>query len=101
MSNALQVVDWGSETLPFAIKKDGQTISLDPAKNPRALEYTDGHVGFAGYLMAADLELERISKMPFSIMDMPDYLWRDAYDDEVEPAHAVEDMLEDNNICAE
>ena len=67
---------------------------LNTPQGKAALDYAGGgqaNVAFAAFLAAADrLSFERHG---LSIFDLPDYLWRDAYDDEMSPTEALADAI--------
>lgn len=48
--------------------------------------------GFNEYMRRVDRVLE--AKFGVGYMDLPDYLWRDAYENELDPRDAVQDFIE-------
>lgn len=68
---------------------------IDAALNERGAEHlrhAGGDRGFAAFLLQADDRCRR--HFYVSIFDLPDYCWRDAYDDGMTPAEAVREALE-------
>lgn len=59
----------------------------------RAMEYANGDLAFAAWLMIIDNHLK--SKIGVSIFDLDDNMWRDEYDDGTHPIAALEAFLED------
>jgi hypothetical protein len=57
------------------------------------LEYAGGDEEFASYLDEANRLCER-RLGGLGILDLPDYCWRDAYDDGVSPREALRAALE-------
>ena len=54
-------------------------------------EYAGDDEHFALWLNLANARVMRITSM--TINDLPDYLWRDAYDEGMSPREAASDML--------
>lgn len=67
---------------------------LNTPQGKAALDYAGGgqaNVAFAAFLAEADcISFERYG---LSIFDLPDYLWRDSYDNEMSPTEAVADAI--------
>jgi hypothetical protein len=59
------------------------------------LEYAGGDRDFAAFLLVADTALR--TKRGVSIFDLPDYCWRDAYDDGLTPGDALQ-AARDNGV---
>lgn len=80
-----------------SLAPDDQRDAIERLNTPQgraALDYAGGgqaNVAFAAFLAEADcLSFERYG---LSIFDLPDYLWRDAYDNEMSPMEALADAI--------
>ena len=86
----LAVAGWGDQNEPFQLDtrpaiqhRPGRSCSHD-----RLWEYAGGHLGFYGWLRVVNRQIERV--ITVSLMDLPDRLWRDEYDDRVPPGEAAD-----------
>jgi len=86
----LAVADWDDQNEPFQLDtrpaiqhRPGRSCSHD-----RLWEYAGGHLGFYGWLRVVNRQIERV--ITVSLMDLPDRLWRDEYDDRVPPGEAAD-----------
>jgi hypothetical protein len=104
MTKHFSVMSWGCEATCFMARRlsDEKLFDMTPETNKRSWsrtsEYTGDHRGFTGYMIVVNAELQIATGMPFGFQDLPDYLWRDAYDDQVEPYDAVQTFLEEEGI---
>jgi hypothetical protein len=72
-----------------------RTTLTDVLHSPRGqqhLRYAGGAVGFAAWLLVADLTCAR--RFGVSIFDLSDWTWRDAYDAGDLPGDAVREAIE-------
>ena len=83
------IVERGGESAPFQL---AGLPAIEPSTGDVQLwEYAQGHLGFFGFLKVADLRIGR--RVMVGLMDLPDRLWRDAYDDGAHPVEAADDAL--------
>jgi len=59
-------------------------------------DYAGGDNDFESWLRAVDALC--VAKVGLSIFDLGDYLWRDAFDDELTPLEAFRNFAEDGGI---
>ncbi|MEH1124789.1 hypothetical protein [Micromonospora sp. CPCC 206061] len=74
---------------------DNSRAKIDAKLTERGAEhlrYANGDREFAAFLLVADALAYK--HFGLSIFDLPDYCWRDAYDDEMTPAQALHVALE-------
>lgn len=80
------IEEWGGPTTPLNLV--GKPPILAPAPDHKSgtglWEYSQGHVGFYGYLMVAEAVVMKAFRL--GLLDLPDRMWRDAYDDRLDPA---------------
>lgn len=95
MTAVLDVADWGAPDQPFQLDtripirhEAGRSASHD-----RLWEYAGGHLGFYGWLRVVNRRIERA--IALSLMDLPDRLWRDEYDDRVPPGEAADVAIDE------
>ena len=91
----ISVAARGSESEPFQLT--GKTpIQHTPGaceSHDRLFEYAGGHLGFYGFLRVANARISR--RLGIGLADLPDRLWRDAYDDEAHPSEAADAAIEE------
>lgn len=85
----IPVADWGDPSTPFQLA-GSPPVGRDPL-DERLWEYSQEHLGFYGYLRLADARIVR--RVGIGLMDLPDRLWRDAYDDQVHPGEAADEAI--------
>lgn len=89
------VATWGGEHAPFQLQGKKSFLHVrghDPIHD--ALHgYAGGHLGFYGYLRVANASI--IRRCGIGLLDLPDRLWRDDYDDQLHPAEAANTALEE------
>ncbi|MHB0697992.1 hypothetical protein, partial [Roseomonas mucosa] len=59
----------------------------------RLFEYAGGHLGFYGFLRVANFRIAR--RLMIGLMDLPDRLWRDAYEDGAHPSEEADEAIQD------
>ena len=57
----------------------------------RLFEYAGGHLGFYGFLRLANARIS--GRVMVGLLDLPDRLWRDAYDDGAHPGDAANEAI--------
>ncbi len=85
----LAVAERGGPDTPFQLAGK-PPIGREPL-NERLWEYSGGHLGFYGFLRVADARITR--RVMLGLLDLPDRMWRDAYDDEAHPGEEADDAL--------
>lgn len=60
------------------------------------IEYADGDEAFAAWLEAVDARV--LQRTAVGIFDHPDYLWRDAFDNDSDPTDAADDFISAEGI---
>jgi hypothetical protein len=94
MSTLLPVAEWGDEHQPFQIATRPPILHVAGRRyaHDRLWEYADGHLGFYGWLRVVNRRIERklFLDTGLGLMDMPDRLWRDDYDDRVPPGESAD-----------
>ena len=91
----LSVASWGGPDWPFQLAgRDAirHRAGLNP-EHDRLWDYAGGHLGFYGWLRVVNRRIERVTTV--SLLDLPDRLWRDEYDDRVPPGEAADIALEE------
>ena len=91
------IASWGDQDEPFQLA--GKDPLLRKPESPSAeqcWEYAKGHLGFYGYLRSCDATLMRAAGM--GIFDLPDRLWRDAYDERQRPRDVISEILEGGDM---
>ena len=94
----IDIAHWGDATVPFQLVGKNPIIHRDDNPDHKGFwEYARGHLGFFGYLRVANRRIE--SKMeaacgtPFGLFELPDRLWRDAYENRQHPLDAADEAL--------
>lgn len=72
-------------------RRTALTEALNSQRGRRYLQYADGSVGFAAWLLVADRACVR--SLGVSIFDLSDWAWRDAYDAGDPPGAAVREAV--------
>ena len=92
----ISVATRGSESEPFQLSGKNPIQHTPGAceSHDRLFEYAGGHLGFYGFLRVAHARIAR--RIMVGLMDLPDRLWRDAYDDGAHPAEEADAALEDD-----
>ncbi len=85
----LAVAERGGPDTPFQLAGK-PPIGREPM-NERLWDYSGGHLGFYGFLRVADARITR--RVMLGLLDLPDRMWRDAYDDEAHPGEEADDAL--------
>ncbi|MFW7270273.1 hypothetical protein ACMAUO_20350 [Gluconacetobacter sp. Hr-1-5] len=85
------IASWGSETEPFQFAGRNPIPRND--RDPTMASYTAGHLGFHGWMRAVDRAIWR--RTGLGVFDLPDRCWRDAYEEQIPPAEAAQEALED------
>ncbi len=85
----LPVAEWGDPSTPFQLAGK-RPIWREPV-DERLWEYAQEHLGFYGYLRLADARVTR--KVGVGLMDLPNRLWRDSYDDQQHPGKAADKAI--------
>ena len=83
----------GSDTEPFQLAGK-EPIHHSPGArdtHDRLFEYAGGHLGFYGFLRVANARIS--GRIMVGLMDLPDRLWRDAYDDGAHPGDAADEAI--------
>ncbi|MDU7519871.1 MAG: hypothetical protein E7K72_00520 [Roseomonas mucosa] len=57
----------------------------------RLFDYAAGHLGFYGFLRVANARIS--GRVMVGLLDLPDRLWRDAYDDGAHPGDAANEAI--------
>ena len=85
----IPVAEWGDATTPFQLAgKD--PIERKPGTD-RLWEYAQEHSGFYSWLRVADARITR--RTGVGLMDLPDRLWRDSYDELAHPAEVADEAI--------
>lgn len=85
----LAVADRGGPDTPFQLAGK-PPIGREPL-NERLWDYSGGHLGFYGLLRVVDARITR--RIMLGLLDLPDRMWRYAYDDEAHPGEEADDAL--------
>ena len=87
------VVARGSDTEPCQLTGKGPIHHSPGAQDThdRLFEYAGGHLGFYGFLRVANARIS--GRVMVGLMDLPDRLWRDAYDDGAHPGDAANEAI--------
>jgi len=99
MSNLLPVAEWGDEQNPFQIATRSP-IHHVPRKSyahDRLWEYANAHLGFYGWLRVVNRRIARklFLDTGLGLLDLPDRLRRDDYDDRVPPGEAADVAIDE------
>ncbi|WP_338929175.1 hypothetical protein WDZ11_22785 (plasmid) [Roseomonas mucosa] len=89
----IDVATRGAEDEPFQLagRNPIRHVPGVQDEHDRLFEYSGGHLGFYGFLRVAN---HRISKrLMIGLMDLPDRLWRDAYEDGAHPSEAADEAI--------
>ena len=57
----------------------------------RLLDYAGGHLGFYGFLRVANARIQ--GRVLVGLLDLPDRLWQDGYDDGAHPGDAADEAI--------
>ena len=85
------VTDWGSPTIGFQLAGE-PLIERRPADG-RLWDYAADHLGFYGYLRVANTRILR--RVGVGLLDLPDRLWRDSYNNRLHPSEAADHAIAD------
>ena len=85
------VADWGSPAAAFQLAGE-PPIERRPADG-RLWDYATDHLGFYGFLRAANTRILR--RVGVGLLDLPDRLWRDSYNDRLHPSGAADQAIAD------
>jgi len=85
------VADWGSPDAGFQLAGD-PAIERRPADG-RLRDYAAGDLGFHGFLRVANTRILR--RVGVGLLDLPDRLWRDDYDNRLHPGRAADQAIAD------
>ncbi len=85
------VADWGSPAAGFQLAGE-PTIERRPADG-RLWDYAADHLGFYGFLRVANTRILR--RVGVGLLDLPDRLWRDDYDNRLHPGKAADQAIAD------
>ncbi|MBI1758160.1 MAG: hypothetical protein HYR62_02895 [Actinobacteria bacterium] len=83
------------EDLPEA-RRNKLTALLDSDRARACRDRAGGDVGFAAWLLVAEATCRR--QYMVSIFDLADWCWRDAYDDNMPPADALQEAIESDDL---
>jgi len=89
----IPVGDWGGSSTPFQLvgKKPLLHLPGQSATRDDLYRYAAAHLGFHGWLRVANNRIQ--DRIRLGLLDLPDRLWRDAYDERVHPCEAADDAL--------
>jgi len=85
------VANWGSPDTGFQLAGD-LAIERRPADG-RLWDYAADHLGFYGFLRVANTRILR--RVGVGLLDLPDRLWRDDYDNRLHPGKAADQAIAD------
>ena len=85
----LPVAEWGDPSTPFQLAGK-PPIEHGPEDDP-LWECAREHLGFYGFLRVANARITR--KLGVGLMDLPDRLWRDSYDEQLHPGEAADEAI--------
>jgi len=85
------VADWGGPNTGFQLAGD-PAIERRPADG-RLWDYAADHLGFYGFLRIANTRILR--RVGVGLLDLPDRLWRDDYDNRLHPGKAADQAIAD------
>ena len=85
----------GSSAEPFQLAGKDPIHHTPGAQDThdRLFEYAGDHLGFYGFLRVANARIQ--GRVMVGLMDLPDRLWRDAYDDGAHPGDAANEAIAD------
>jgi hypothetical protein len=89
----VSVAEWGGPAAPFQLAGKNPLHHLAGHSGIRddLYRYAGQHLGFYGWLRVADARIGR--RIGLGLMDLPDRLWRDAYEDQLHPAEAADEAI--------
>jgi len=85
------VANWGSTDAGFQLAGD-PAIERRPADG-RLWDYAADHLGFYGFLRVANTRILR--RVGVGLLDLPDRLWRDDYNEKLHPGEAADQAIAD------
>lgn len=86
-------IEWGDADTPFCFSGKQPLLRKEEDRDLEQLwEYSQGHLGFYGYLRSCDATLRR--RLGVGLFDLPDRAWRDAYDARQRPSEVVLEIQE-------
>lgn len=90
------VAQWGDATSPFQFA--GKQPIGRCEDDTTLARYTEGHLGFHGWMRAVDHAILR--RAGIGAFDLPDRGWRDLYEDRTLPREAAFEALEEEGFPA-
>ena len=83
----------GSDAKPFQLAGKAPIHHSPGAQDThdRLFDYAGGHLGFYAFLRVANACIT--GRVMVGLMDLPDRLWRDAYDDGAHPGDAANEAI--------
>ena len=87
------VAERGSETEPFQLTGKNPLLHIRGRSitHDHLFDYSGGHLGFYGFLRVANARIER--RLVIGLLDLPDHLWRDSYEDGAHPCEAADEFI--------
>ncbi|BFL66289.1 hypothetical protein [Roseomonas mucosa] len=91
----IDVAARGSASEPFQLAGKNPILHSPGVQetHDRLFEYAGGHLGFYGFLRVANFRIAR--RLMIGLMDLPDRLWRDAYEDGAHPSEEADEAIQD------